>query len=103
MVPATWAGLRTMLTYRGYWWLPETPGVRAFGVLGWDGEDTPYLDLDGHLAEVDLEQAFGGQLPEHEIILGLTVDGDVTCFQCMNVGRTLSLGGTIGSDRYRIL
>ena len=92
-----------MITHRGSWWLPSSPEDRVHGGLSWDGEDHPQLQVDGQLSALTLPMAFGGgPLEEHAVIMGHSFSGeDITCFQCLVAGRSISLGGgKAGEERY---
>ena len=94
---------RLMITHRGYWWLPSSPEDRVHGKLSWDGGDHPQLQIDGQLSALTLLTGFGGgPLEEHAVIMGHSFSGeDITCFQCLVAGRSISFGGgKAGEERY---
>jgi hypothetical protein len=93
--------------YRGHWWLAAAPDEELPGVLTWAPGEHPLLEVEGHFGTVDPTRLFGMDADadaEHEIILGRTSDGtDITCVQCLNVGRSVSLGGSgSGYERFSV-
>jgi hypothetical protein len=58
------------ITYRGYWWLPETPETRIAGILSFSQENGAKLELIGVFNTM-----FENAPDDYSIILGLTTDG----------------------------